>query len=74
MFSMRMRPSPTLHRSSADPSRTNFYDSVVSGYEVDPLRYGRTVMSLRYRSSFFATSRASLLRVIGRRFLVQSNT
>jgi len=37
-------------------------------------RNERTAMWLRYRSSFLATSYASLLRVIGRRFLVHPNT
>ena len=33
---MRMKPSPTLHRSSTESSRGNVY-TVVSGWDVDPV-------------------------------------
>ena len=33
-----MMPSPTFHRSSTDPFKGRFYDTVVSGREVDPIK------------------------------------
>ena len=37
MLSICMKPSPTFHRFSMDPSKVNFYDKIVSGHEADPV-------------------------------------
>ena len=32
-----MKPSPTLHRFSTDPSKVSLCDAIVSGYGADPV-------------------------------------
>ena len=72
MSARRMEPSPIFHCLSADFSMGYPYGSVLSnGVHEFPSGCKRTVIESRYRLSFLATSYASLLRVIGRRSLVQ---
>ena len=72
IFSRCMNPWPILQRSEVDASiGCDTCRSVLSNAGHAISRQHELTVDFKYRSTFFATSYASLLRVIGSRFFLQ---